>query len=107
MIGIAHLFDGVLMMVISLPLIKGEVDMNNGYGVRIKQTFASPEHWYLINHFGGKWLCIWGGLTLLTGVGLLASGLDFGDPAFLWIAFAPLAYVAVLAVQVVWFARRL
>ncbi len=53
---------GVVLAVLSLPLVARKVPMNRVYGVRTPKAFASERNWYEINAYGGK---------LLFGYGLL------------------------------------
>jgi hypothetical protein len=59
---------GVMVTIISYPLIKGNVKMNYWYGVRFPQSFYSDESWYKINAYGGKVLTIWGLFLVATGI---------------------------------------
>ena len=34
--------------------------MNRAYGIRIRQAFASNDHWYAINEYGGKLFFVFG-----------------------------------------------
>jgi drug/metabolite transporter (DMT)-like permease len=38
--------------------------MNRAYGIRIKKSFVSEEHWYAINEYGGKLFFVFGAFLL-------------------------------------------
>lgn len=70
--GVAFLIGnaGLLMALLSLPLIAGLVPPNHGYGFRTAATLANPEVWYRANRIGGGYLLV-AGLAIIVGVGLL------------------------------------
>jgi len=45
---------GLLLALISLPLIAGKVKPNPYYGFRVPQTLDNPEIWYATNKFFAK-----------------------------------------------------
>jgi uncharacterized membrane protein len=47
-------FLGLLITVVSVPLIQGKVPMNGTYGVRIPKSFSSESNWYKLNAYGSK-----------------------------------------------------
>lgn len=55
-----HAGIGLLIVVISIPLIMRKVGMNHLYGVRMKKAFVSDGNWYDINAYGGKCLLSFG-----------------------------------------------
>lgn len=57
--GISHIFIAFILILISIPLVKGQVSMNNFYGIRFKKAYESEENWYKINKYGGRQLIIW------------------------------------------------
>ena len=75
LISTSLLLISAVTIVLSLPLILRLVKMNGVYGVRIPESFRSPERWFRINRFGGVLLLLWGVAVGITGgVGLaLAS----------------------------------
>lgn len=61
---------GLLMVVVSVPLIKQKVKPNGLYGFRVPQTLNDPDVWYAVNaHFGRR--------LLLTGVATMLAALLF------------------------------
>ncbi len=76
---------GLLIALISVPLLLRAVPPNRWYGVRVPAAFVSSENWYAINEFGAKRLM---GLALaLVVLGLVALSLSpmpwWVDPVFL------------------------
>jgi len=85
---------GLLVALISVPLLFRKVPPNRWYGVRVPEAFVSDENWYAINEFGSRRLL---GLALALAVlGLVALSLPrmawWVDPAFL---LAPLLFLPV------------
>lgn len=60
-----HAGIGVLLAVLSLPLILGKVPMNRGYGIRIRKAYVSDSNWLAINRFGGVVMMILGLLLVV------------------------------------------
>jgi len=105
-LGITNLIVGILIFLVSLPLVFRKIPMNPVYGVRFKKSFESQENWYKINAYGGKRLMVWS--LLLIGLGLACFFLPPGEnPVWLTlIGCAPLILV-IPAIQSYFFARRL
>lgn len=59
---------GVISIVFSIPLLRGEVEMNGAYGFRIRKAMASKENWYLVNKYGAKQMIIWSSVLIIGGV---------------------------------------
>ena len=71
-----HCGIGLLMALVSVPLIRRKVPMNRVYGIRVSKAYISEHNWYEINAYGGK-------LLFVFGIFLLAYGwfsLDFVPP---------------------------
>jgi SdpI/YfhL protein family len=102
-----HTGIGLLIALISVPLVLRKVPMNHAYGVRVPKAFVSDENWYEINAYGGKLLLGFG--VFLVVVGWL--GRDLAPPptspwAPVWLVVPLLVLVPVLG-RVNAFARRL
>jgi uncharacterized membrane protein len=67
LISAGLLIISAVTIVLSLPLIFRMVKMNGVYGVRIPESFRSPERWFQINRFGGVLLLLWGVVVGITG----------------------------------------
>jgi hypothetical protein len=69
---------GLLLALLSIPLMRRKIPPNGLYGFRIEKTINNPELWYLVNQFSAKrmfWTAIAFvaaalGLYLLPGIGL-------------------------------------
>jgi hypothetical protein len=46
-----YLGGGLLLALISLPLIAGKIKPNPFYGFRVPATLESPEKWYAVNKY--------------------------------------------------------
>jgi len=71
-VAVTILLSGVLIFLLSLPLVYRKVPMNHFYGVRIRASFESDRRWYDINAYGGRLMAI-GSLPIMAAgvVGLL------------------------------------
>ncbi len=49
-----YLFEGLLFMLLSRPMIKRRVKPNRWYGFRTPKTLSSPAIWYPANEFSGR-----------------------------------------------------
>ena len=101
-----HCGFGLLLAVLSLPLVLRRVPMNRGYGIRIREAFVSEACWSDINAYGGKVFLTYG--LLLFTFGLLARDLEppvtsLWSPVFIAL---PLVVVLVLIVPIRAYARR-
>ncbi len=55
-----HIGLGILIVLVSIPLMLRKVPMNCVYGVRIRKAFTSERNWYEVNAYGGKLLIEFG-----------------------------------------------
>ncbi len=62
---VTALICGVLYIIVSLPLVREEVEPNSMYGIRLEETANDPTLWYEVNRYGG-WALIVSSLVLLT-----------------------------------------
>jgi uncharacterized membrane protein len=75
---------GVLIMLLSWPMIRGRVGQNPVYGLRTPATFKDPVVWAEANRRAGKELFAVGALVLVMTYALLAvPGLRGRHPAIL------------------------
>ena len=97
---------GLLLALLSLPLIGRRVPMNRFYGVRTAAAFKSEQNWYEINAYGG-WQMLGVGL-LMSVIGLAGfllperyqGGYGLGAP--LLVVFM----ISVVVIKVVLWSRR-
>jgi hypothetical protein len=64
--------SGLLLSVISIPMILKKIKPNGLYGFRVKKTMENPDIWYAVNSYSGKWL-LGTGLVIVAA----ATGLSF------------------------------
>jgi len=67
---------GVILVLLSIPLISGKVKKNQWYGFRTKKTLSDDTIWYKANKFSG-WFLLLSGLVILVASFMLYSK----DPA--------------------------
>ena len=89
-LGISNIFIGILMIIISIPLVQKSISMNEIYGVRFKKSFESEENWYKINAYGGKQLIIWSVPLIVFGVVTFFLPLKNNELRIILVACAPL-----------------
>jgi len=109
-IGLFNIGGAILIILLSIPLIKGKIKTNYLYGVRIRKSYESDENWYKINAYGGKQLAIWCIPMILAGIGCFLF--PFNDPDQLLLplllALGPVTIcVAVALVKILTYAKRL
>ncbi len=67
---ILYLASGLLLILISLPLLWGKVPPNPFYGFRVRATLENPAIWYPVNKQGAKGL-LWTGVVVVAAALLL------------------------------------
>jgi len=67
LIAMTTLLAGLLILILSLPLIARKVPMNELYGIRIPAAFESEERWYAINAYGGRQLAVGAVVIMVAG----------------------------------------
>ncbi|MCL4501421.1 MAG: SdpI family protein, partial [Deltaproteobacteria bacterium] len=80
--ALSHLIAGILIVVVSLPLIRRKIGRNRFYGIRVPAAFESEERWREINAYGGRLFLRWGIVVTLIGLAGLAL------PPHLWDIYA-------------------
>jgi hypothetical protein len=98
---------GLLLAIVSIPLVLKKVPMNRAYGIRIKKAFASQDNWYAVNNYGGKLLLAFGVFLLAFGVigqGVAPAPTSPWAPVFL---VAPLLVMVPVIMLILAYARRL
>ncbi len=70
--AISHLIAGLLIVIVSIPLVLGKIGRNRWYGIRIPAAFESEARWREINAYGGRLFLRWGILVTLIGLTGLA-----------------------------------
>jgi hypothetical protein len=61
---ILHVSSGLLLILLSLPLLWGKVPPNGLYGFRMRATLEDPIIWYAVNKFAAKRM-LWSGVIFV------------------------------------------
>jgi hypothetical protein len=61
---IVYISAGILLALLSIPLIRRKIPPNGLYGFRVQKTMDNPELWYLVNHYSAKRL-LWTSIAFL------------------------------------------
>jgi len=84
----------LLFIGLAIPLINGNIEPNNVYGMRIEEAFTSDDAWYKINRYGG-WAMVVSSIVMILGnLILFITGKKLNDLAYTGI------FVAILLVCV-------
>ena len=67
-IAIITVLSGIVIFVLSLPLISRNIPMNGAYGIRIPAAFESEQRWYDINAYGGRRFAAWSWVIVAAGI---------------------------------------
>jgi hypothetical protein len=67
---LTNLIVGILMMIVSLPMIDNKIKPNRYYGFRVKKTLENPEIWYKVNEYSGKRMFVVGMVISLGSMGI-------------------------------------
>lgn len=74
-----NLAVGILLMIISIPMIYHKIRPNHFYGFRVNKTLENPQIWYDVNEYSGKRLFVAGAVISLAAMGVsLLPNLDPG-----------------------------
>jgi uncharacterized membrane protein len=99
LVAIIILISGIIVALVSVPLVRGKVPPNAIYGIRTKFAFASEENWYRINKFGGK--VFLGVAIIITFVGLIGLFLPNESMKAYGIVAAGISLVSVLGATLI------
>jgi uncharacterized membrane protein len=61
---------GVVLVLVSIPLLLGKIPPNPYYGFRVAATLGDPKVWYETNRYSAKRLVVAGLSIVLAAVGL-------------------------------------
>lgn len=103
----SNIYVGILLIVISIPLVMRKVPMNKLYGVRLKKSFESDENWYKINAYGGKHLILWATVLVLIGIGTSFIPLEEDSRTITLIASTPALIFIPVMIAIFRYARKL
>ncbi len=105
-LGITYIFVGLLLIVLSIPLISSKVGRNALYGVRIGKSFESDENWYAINKYGGKVLIVVGVITAVLGASYIFIG-DVSNMLDAILSFLPIIVILIGCMVAYFHAKKL
>jgi uncharacterized membrane protein len=71
---VMYLLEGLVLMLVSRPMIQRRIRPNRFYGFRTPKTLSSPDIWYPANEFSGRRLFTAG--AAITLCSLLLSPLN-------------------------------
>ncbi len=63
---VLYVAAGVLLAILSIPMMLRRLPPNALYGFRVRQTLADPDLWYKLNEHAGKRLFV-SGLAIAVG----------------------------------------
>lgn len=96
---------GLLLAIISIPLILRKIGPNPWYGFRVKKTLEDPAVWYPVNAYAGKRLLVVGLVSSLSAALLFfVPNLDVNTYA-LACAGVSLGGLLVTLIQSIWYLR--
>jgi uncharacterized membrane protein len=90
MIGM-FIVSGLILCIISIPMILKKIKPNGLYGFRVKKTLENPDIWYAANCYSGKWL-------LVTGLVIVAGAIGLSFVSSLTIDTYALSVLAIFAI---------
>ncbi len=82
-----NLFLGIVFITISIPLLRGKIQRNRWYGVRIPKSYVSEDNWQKINRYGAKAMILWSIPVLVIGLAMLCAAffVETQQKDFAWI----------------------
>ncbi len=105
-IAAGYIISGILIIIVSIPLLKGRVARNIWYGFRTRRSLESDELWYAINAYAAQRMIIWS--FALIGVGLMALVMPIkGNPALTAVFVLAIALIVIPVIEAVNFSRKL
>jgi hypothetical protein len=79
---LTYLIVGLVMVILSVPLIRRRIKPNFFYGYRMPITLGNPDIWYNVNAYFGRLLAVTGiAVALLAVILYVAGGVDVKDYA--------------------------
>ena len=104
-ICISNLFTVFLIVASCYPLMRGQVEMNNYYGIRFKESYKSDEAWHDYNRYGGRVLILWSIPIALLSIGVLFIPESIFHGWIILAASAPSLLYLVAALQIYLYIR--
>jgi len=94
LLGWCHLATAVLIIALAIPLVLQKVPPNRWYGVRLKQSLASRDHWYRINYAGGWYLIYWATVLFIASLWMVIRQPVFSQDVTMLFGLLPLVVLA-------------
>ena len=73
----AAILMGVILILLSLPMLKNKIGPNWFYGFRTRKTFSSTEVWYKANRYAAKEIIATSMVTIILAIISMAMFLRF------------------------------
>ena len=99
-IVLSNIILGAVILLVSLPLVKGLIPGNRLYGFRMRKAFESEENWYAVNTFGGRSLMHCALPLFLVGTASFFISFKGKDVLIFVVALAPM--VVLLPMYACW-----
>jgi hypothetical protein len=100
---IIYVVGGLILAVLSLPLISEKFGPNGLYGFRVRATLENPKLWYTVNKYAGMRLLVVGVITILAAVGLyFIPGLSVDAYALACLGVFGLVFIAAIVQSVLY-----
>ena len=106
-VGISYIATGLLLALLSIPLLTGRVRINIWYGARFPKSFTSAENWYKINRHSAKGLILWSSFLIVTGVAAILVRFDEHDRVLFWVFSLIPFTVLIPAIESYLYSRKL
>lgn len=105
-VSLSNFMVSLIYILISIPLIKRKIKMNNWYGFRFPKAYKSDENWYKINEFGGRQLLVWGIVLLVLSFLKLIMG-EVSHGFLIFLSFLPVIVIIVPIVKTIKYSKTL
>jgi hypothetical protein len=108
--GLINISSALVFILISVPLVKQKIGMNNFYGFRIKRAFESDESWFKINTYGGKQLIKWSIPLIMVGIFCFFFPIESeqeGIMSIFLVALPIIVFTTIAIVKTIIFAKKI
>ncbi len=104
-VGLACIISAFVIVLLAIPLLRGETKQNMLYGVRFSESFESEDAWNDINRYGAKQMLRWSIPIFMIGVFALLIPLQSRPVLAILLSLAPLLILGA-AIQTKIYARK-
>lgn len=92
-----YVIFGVLLILLSLPMLRDKVPPNPWYGFRVPSTLSDPVVWYKANRYMARGLLVTGIITVVASVALyFVPGLKVDTYAWLVLVAFGVPFLALI-----------